>query len=349
MRVLVVGGGGREHALVHSFSRSSLRPQVFCAPGNAGIAAEADCVPIGAEDLDGLLDFAARERPDLTVVGPEAPLVAGLADLFRERGLRVFGPDAPAARIEGSKVFAKEVMDEAGAPTGAYSRHIERRRRRSRRSPRQTAYPVVVKADGLAAGKGVIIAADEAEARAAVEDMLVAAAFGDAGDVVLIEEHLVGSEVSLLVLCDGETAVPLATAQDYKRIVDGDQGPNTGGMGSYCPCRAFGPDGRRRRHGHRRRARARRPADGAASPTAACSTPASCSPPTDPRSSSSTAASATPRRRSCCRASRATCWSSVSRQRGVSSPAPCRPGRRRTASPSSWPQQGTRRAATKAT
>ncbi|MBN2203834.1 MAG: phosphoribosylamine--glycine ligase [Thermoleophilia bacterium] len=240
MRVLVVGGGGREHALVHSFSRSSLRPQVFCAPGNAGIAAEADCVPVGAEDLEGLLDFATRERPDLTVVGPEAPLVDGLADRFRERGLLVFGPDAHAAQMEGSKVFAKEVMDEGGAPTGAYSRHTSAESAFAALAA-QSAYPVVVKADGLAAGKGVIIAADEAEARDAVESMLVARSFGAAGDVVLIEEHLTGSEVSLLVLCDGETAVPLAPAQDYKRIFAGDRGPNTGGMGSYCPVPGFGP------------------------------------------------------------------------------------------------------------
>ncbi len=239
MRVLVVGGGGREHALVHSFSRSSLRPHVFCAPGNAGIAAEAECVPVGAEDLEGLVEFAARERPDLTVVGPEAPLVDGLADLFRERGLLVFGPDAQAAQMEGSKVFAKEVMDEAGAPTGAYSRHTSAESAFAALAAQAT-YPVVVKADGLAAGKGVIIAADEAEARAAVESMLVTRSFGAAGDVVLIEEHLTGSEVSLLVLCDGETAVPLAPAQDYKRIFAGDLGPNTGGMGSYCPVPGFG-------------------------------------------------------------------------------------------------------------
>ncbi len=240
MRVLVVGGGGREHALIHSFSRSSLRPQVFCAPGNAGIAAEADCVPIGAEDIPALLDFAVRERPDLTVIGPEAPLVAGVTDLFRERGLLVFGPDARAAQMEGSKLFAKEVMREAGAPAGGYSSHVSAETAFAALA-RQDTYPVVVKADGLAAGKGVIIAADEGEARAAAEDMLVARSFGAAGDVVLIEEHLTGSEVSLLVLCDGVTAMPLAPAQDYKRIYAGDQGPNTGGMGSYSPVPGFGP------------------------------------------------------------------------------------------------------------
>ncbi len=238
MRVLVVGGGGREHALVHSFVRSSLATQVFCAPGNAGIAAEADCVPIGAEDVPALLEFALKERPDLTVIGPEAPLVAGITDLFRERGLLVFGPHARAARMEGSKVFAKEIMGEAGAPTGAYSKHITAESALAALA-RQDEYPVVVKADGLAAGKGVIIARTPDEARAAVEDILVAKSFGSAGEVVLVEEHLVGSEVSLLVLCDGETAVPLAPAQDYKRIFAGDQGPNTGGMGSYCPVPGF--------------------------------------------------------------------------------------------------------------
>jgi len=238
MRVLVVGGGGREHALVHSFVQSSLATQVFCAPGNAGIASEVDCVPIGAEDVPALLDFALKERPDLTVVGPEAPLVAGITDLFRERGLRVFGPDAQAAQMEGSKVFAKEVMGEAGAPTGGYSRHV-RADTALAALARQTDFPVVIKADGLAAGKGVIIAQTPDEARAAVEDMLVRKSFGGAGDVVLIEEHLAGSEVSLLVVCDGETAVPLASAQDYKRIFADDEGPNTGGMGSYCPVPGF--------------------------------------------------------------------------------------------------------------
>jgi phosphoribosylamine---glycine ligase len=239
MRVLVVGGGGREHALVHSIVRSSLRPQVFCAPGNAGIAAEADCVPVGAEDVPALLDFAVRNRPDLTIVGPEAPLVAGLADLFRERGLLVFGPSREGARMEGSKAFAKEIMSEAGAPTGGYSSHVGAESALAELA-RQDRYPVVIKADGLAAGKGVIIAADAGEARRAVEDMLVARSFGAAGAEVLIEEHLSGSEVSLLVLCDGQTAVPLAPAQDYKRIYEGDEGPNTGGMGSYCPVPGFG-------------------------------------------------------------------------------------------------------------
>ncbi len=240
MRVLVVGGGGREHALVHSFASSKLATQIFCAPGNAGIAQEADCVPIAADDLDALFTFARTEQIDLTVVGPEAPLVAGIADLFADAGLPVFGPSKAGAQLEGSKIFAKQIMAEAGAPTGAFTRfseagaafaHVE-----------QASYPVVVKADGLAAGKGVTIAHSSDEARTAIEESLVHRRFGLAGEVVLIEEFLQGPEVSLLALCDGPTVVPMAPAQDYKRIFAGDRGPNTGGMGSYCPVPGFGAD-----------------------------------------------------------------------------------------------------------
>jgi len=239
VKVLVVGGGGREHALVHSFAASPLAPTIFCAPGNAGIAAEAECVSIGAEDIGALVSFAAGEKVDLTVVGPEAPLVGGIADAFAERGLAVFGTDGQASLLEGSKAFAKDIMADAGAPTGAFARfddvddalrHLER----------IETYPVVVKADGLAAGKGVVIAEDHETARSAVEADLRDHKFGAAGDTVLIEEFLEGSEVSLLALCDGETIVPMAPAQDYKRIFAGDEGPNTGGMGSYCPVPGFG-------------------------------------------------------------------------------------------------------------
>ena len=238
MRVLVVGGGGREHALVQSFARSPLADRIFCAPGNAGTAAAADNVPISAEDIPALLDFASREQVDLTVVGPEAPLVAGITDAFEEHGLAVFGPNREAAKLEGSKVFAKEVMAEGGVPTGAYRRH-ERLDSALSDVEQRDDYPLVVKADGLAAGKGVLICRDVAEARAAVEACFVAREFGAAGDVLITEEHLSGTEVSLLVLCDGTDAVPLAPAQDYKRIYAGDQGPNTGGMGSYCPVPGF--------------------------------------------------------------------------------------------------------------
>ncbi|MCX6372421.1 MAG: phosphoribosylamine--glycine ligase [Actinobacteria bacterium] len=238
MRVLVVGGGGREHALVHSFAQSTLAECIFCAPGNPGTAALADNIDVGAEDLPALLDFAVREHVDLTVVGPEAPLVAGICDLFEEHGLAVFGPRRDPAQLEGSKVFAKEVMREAGVAAGEYSRHETLESALAALSP-DGPYPLVVKADGLAAGKGVIICNDHAEARAAVESCFVTRDFGAAGDVVIIEEFLAGSEVSLLVLCDGRNAVPLAPAQDYKRIFAGDQGPNTGGMGSYCPVPGF--------------------------------------------------------------------------------------------------------------
>jgi len=238
MRVLVVGGGGREHALVDSFARSPLAERIFCAPGNAGTASAADNIPISADDLPALLDFASREQVDLTVIGPEAPLVAGLTDLFEEHGLAVFGPNRVAAQLEGSKAFAKEIMHEGGVATGAYTRHETLRSALVDIESRDD-YPIVVKADGLAAGKGVLICPDRETARAAVESCFVRREFGDAGDVLITEEYLTGSEVSLLVLCDGGDAVPLAPAQDYKRIFAGDTGPNTGGMGSYCPVPGF--------------------------------------------------------------------------------------------------------------
>ena len=238
MRVLVVGGGGREHALVHAFAASDLATQLFCAPGNAGIAEEADRVDVGAEDLPALLTFAKKERIDLTVVGPEAPLVAGIADLFAENKLPVFGPNRQAAQLEGSKAFAKDVMCDAGVPTGTYRRY-DNLDEALRCLETQDAWPLVVKADGLAAGKGVVIANDYDEARRAVEENLVEGRFGAASSAVLIEEFLTGPEVSLLALSDGKTVLPMAPAQDYKRIFAGDRGPNTGGMGSYCPVPGF--------------------------------------------------------------------------------------------------------------
>jgi phosphoribosylamine---glycine ligase len=227
--VLVLGAGAREHAIVHALARSPRAPKVVCAPGNVGIADDAETRPLDLGDPGAVLGAAREIRPDLVVVGPEGPLVAGVVDALTDAKIRCFGPTSDAARLEGSKAFCKEIMVAAGVPTAAYS---------VVKTPEDgmaaiTDYPVVIKADGLAAGKGVIIAADEAEARAALGELLVARRFDTTR--VVVEEHLVGEELSLLAVCDGETALPLASARDYKRIFNGDLGPNTGGMGSYSP------------------------------------------------------------------------------------------------------------------
>jgi phosphoribosylamine---glycine ligase len=235
-KVLVVGGGGREHALVRSLSRSPQDPELLCAPGNAGIAAEARCLEIGADDLDGLIGAAREEEVGLVVVGPEAPLVAGLVDSLEEEGIPAFGPSGEAARLEGSKLHAKELMEEAGVPTAGHAVLTDREEALERIAA--SPYPLVLKADGLAAGKGVIICSTEGEAREAVDVFFAERRFGETK--VVMEEFLDGEELSLLALCDGENVLPLAPAQDYKRIRDGDEGPNTGGMGSYSPVPGFG-------------------------------------------------------------------------------------------------------------
>ena len=232
MDILVIGSGGREHALVWKLRQSPRVDKLYCAPGNAGMHEQAERVNIGAGEIDELADFAAREAVDLTVVGPEQPLVAGVADLFEERGLKVFGPNREAARLEGSKAFAKELMLENGIPTAAcevFSDLDEARRYVAQDRP------CAVKADGLAAGKGVILCSGRAEAEAALDDIMGRRMFGAAGDRVVIEELLVGEEASFMALMDGDDFLPLATAQDHKRIFDGDEGPNTGGMGAYSP------------------------------------------------------------------------------------------------------------------
>lgn len=234
MKILVVGSGGREHALVWKLRQSPKVTKIYCAPGNAGTALEAENLNIPSDDIHRLVKFAREEKIDLTVVGPEAPLVAGLCDEMRRHGLAVFGPSAAAARLEGSKVFTKKLLRKANIPTAAFSVF--------NRMPEAMQYldeceeqAMVVKADGLAAGKGVFVCANLTEARAAVRSILQDRAFGEAGSQIVIEECLEGQEASILAIVDGDTIVPLDVAQDHKRAYDNDKGPNTGGMGAYCP------------------------------------------------------------------------------------------------------------------
>ena len=233
MRILVVGSGGREHALCWSIAASPLTDKLYCAPGNAGIAAEAECVPLAADDLRGLVDFAVEARIDFVVVGPERPLTLGLVDRLEAAGVKAFGPSAEAAQLEGSKGFMKDLCARHGIPTAAYGRFTNAGAAKAFVAERGA--PVVVKADGLAAGKGVIVAESLAEAEAAIDAMLTERRFGEAGTAIVVEEFLAGEEASFFALVDGTTALPLASAQDHKRVGDGDTGPNTGGMGAYSP------------------------------------------------------------------------------------------------------------------
>jgi phosphoribosylamine--glycine ligase len=236
LKVLVLGGGGREHAIVRALARSKASPELLCAPGNAGIAADATCLPeVEADDRDAIVAVARENAVDLVVVGPEAPLVAGAIDALSAAGIAAFGPSAAAARLEGSKSFAKEVMAEAGIPTAPHA--VLRDRAEALEQLASASYPAVLKADGLAAGKGVIICDSEAEAREAVEVYFTERRFGETP--VVLEQFLEGEELSLMALCDGQNVLPLAPAQDYKRIFDDERGPNTGGMGSYSPVPGF--------------------------------------------------------------------------------------------------------------
>jgi len=233
MKVLVVGSGGREHALCWAIAKSPKCKRLFCAPGNAGISSVAECVDVGAEDVQGIVDFAKREKIDFVVIGPEAPLVAGLADRLRGDGVKAFGPSAAAAEIEGSKGMMKDLCAKYGIPTADYVRFDEPDA--AKEYIRVKGAPIVVKADGLAAGKGVILCRNENEAYAAINHMMIEGMFGDAGGEVVIEEFMVGEEASFFALVDGENALPLVAAQDHKAVFDGDEGPNTGGMGAYTP------------------------------------------------------------------------------------------------------------------
>lgn len=240
MKVLVVGGGGREHALVWKLAQSPQVAEIFCAPGNGGIAKMATCVPVAADDMAGLLAFATDTDIDLTLVGPEVSLTLGIVDLFKEAGLRIFGPERKAAALEGSKVFMKDLLAKYEIPSAHYASFTDRDQAMAYVD--KMGVPLVVKADGLAAGKGVVVCHHISEAKAAVDLVMTERAFGDAGDEVIIEEFLPGEEASFIAFTDGKTILPLPTSQDHKAIYEGDTGPNTGGMGAYSPAPVVTPE-----------------------------------------------------------------------------------------------------------
>ncbi|HYE67748.1 MAG TPA: phosphoribosylamine--glycine ligase [Anaerovoracaceae bacterium] len=237
MRILIVGGGGREHAIAWKLAQSPKVDKLYCAPGNAGIAEVAECVAIKAEDVARICSFAKDNKIDLTVVGPEVPLSMGIIDALAERGLKAFGPNRKCAQLEGSKAFTKAFLDRHGIPTAGYQEYSDIGE--LKKSVGIFGYPMVIKADGLAAGKGVVIAEDEAAANEAIDQIMGDKIFGTAGDKIVVEEFLTGIEASVLCFVDGKTIVPMESAQDYKRIFDGDNGPNTGGMGTYSPSLIF--------------------------------------------------------------------------------------------------------------
>ena len=240
LRILVVGSGGREHTLVWKIAQSALVEKLFCAPGNAGMTSLAELVPLKVEDITGIVNFCQREKIDLVVVGPELPLTLGLVDALEEKGIKAFGPKKKAAELEGSKVFAKELMSNYGIPTARYG--VFREAQGARDFAREFAGPWVVKADGLAAGKGVLICSTLEEADAAIENILIKKTFGLAGEKVIIEEFIKGEELSLMAFSDGHTVIPMVSAQDHKRVFDRDEGPNTGGMGAYSPAPVATPE-----------------------------------------------------------------------------------------------------------
>ncbi len=238
MNILVVGGGGREHAIVKKISESKRVEKIYCAPGNGGISDIAECVPIKVMEFDKLITFAKEKNVDLTVIGPDDPLVFGISDAFIKAGLKVFGPTKDGAQIEGSKVFSKELMKKYNIPTAKYEVFSDYNDALSYITKENT-FPTVIKAEGLALGKGVIIANDLKEAEDALKEIMIDKVFGDSGNRIVIEEFLTGPEISVLSFCDGETIVPMVSAQDHKRAFDNDKGPNTGGMGTFSPSRIY--------------------------------------------------------------------------------------------------------------